>query len=78
MCGSVQIMMTLISHNISLLPVENNPEKGGRFEEKSVTAVSVSVPIVVIVLILAVILLKILLIRRRHRTNKVNSQYNMF
>lgn len=78
MCGSVKIMMTLISHNISLLPVEINPEKSVQTEEESDTAVPVSVPIAVVLLILAVILLLILLIRRQHRTRTVNTQNNMF
>lgn len=79
MCCSVKIMMKLISHNKSLLPVseiERNPEQISHTGENSVTAVSVSVPIAVVMLILAVSLL-LILIRRQRRTNTVSSQYNV-
>lgn len=79
MCCSVKIMMKLISHNKSLLPVseiERNPEQISHTGENSVTAVSVSVPIAVVMLILAVSVL-LILIRRQRRTNTVSSQYNV-
>ncbi|XP_059356297.1 uncharacterized protein LOC132095387 isoform X2 [Carassius carassius] len=50
------------------LIVDSMPETSGRTEEKSVTAVSVSVPIAVVFILAALLL--ILLMRRQHRTNR--------